>query len=593
MPEGLFTRAVNSSRENEVKVRVLPRVSMDAAAGLWRKCPSCSRLIYIPELEENLFVCSHCDYHFQMSAVERISIVTDVGSFKADDISLLPCDPLRFADIMSYEERLEKSREDSGLDEAIVWGEARICGFRVSLAVMDFSFMGGSMGSVVGEAIVRCANYAREEGIPLIVFCASGGARMQEGIISLMQMAKTLAGVGRLGRVPYISVLTHPTTGGVAASFATRADVILAEKGALVGFAGPRVIEQTTGQRLPKGFQTAEFCWEHGMVDRVVHRRELRETIAGIISVFSRFRAVSRFSDTRNMAKASEGVETLSEKHKDFKDPWEVVKLSRHPERPRFYHYANKIFDDFIELHGDRLFGDDPAIAGGIARISAIPVVIIGHNRGRGPGARFETRANNNGMPHPEGIRKAMRLACLAEKFSLPLVTFVDTPGAYPGVGAEERGQALAISQMVEKMIFLRTPIVSVVTGEGGSGGALALAVCDRLLMMENSTFSVISPEGCAAILWRDSSKAEDAASALKLTAGDISSIGLSCEVIEEPNGGAHTNLEESCALVRDAIKRHLEELLHEDIEKIVETRSKRYLSIGEFMEIRDDEKNS
>lgn len=443
------------------------------------------------------------------------------------------------------------------------------------------------MGSVVGEAISRSAIEAAGRGIPLVVFCASGGARMQEGMISLMQMVKTAGAVGKLQEsgVPFVSVLTHPTTGGVAASFATLADVILAEKGALVGFAGPRVIEQTVRQRLPEGFQSAEFCLERGMVDAVVQRRDLRGRLIRIIrfltgaGVKAEHKA-GREPVPRRGRPGGSGPEAIGASDTD---PWDVVRLARHRARPRFLFYVEEIFDEFLELKGDRLFGDDSAIVGGFARLDGVPMVLIGHNRG---GSRQDNRVTNSGMPHPEGIRKSLRLMKLAERFNLPVVTMVDTPGAYPGVGAEERGQALAIAENLKEMVSLATPVLSVVIGEGGSGGALSLAVADTVLMMENSTFSVISPEGCAAILWRDQSKARQAARALKLTAPELLEIGLVDEVVPEPPGGAHQDPAAATAILHDRVAAHLGELLGADIEGLVEARAGKYSRVGVFGEV-------
>ncbi|MCG2794879.1 MAG: acetyl-CoA carboxylase carboxyltransferase subunit alpha [Actinomycetia bacterium] len=571
-------------------VRLPGRKNTDVARGLWSRCDGCERLIFSRDLEENDRVCPYCDHHLMVGARRRVEMVFDRGSFVPETTRLLPADPLSFEDSRGYGERLEASGDRSGLDEAVIRGHARLGGIPVVAAVMDFAFMGGSMGSVVGEAISRSALEAVERRIPLVVFCASGGARMQEGMISLMQMVKTAAAVGKLSDsgVPFISVLTHPTTGGVAASFATLADIILAEKGALVGFAGPRVIEQTVRQRLPEGFQSAEFCLKRGMVDAVVHRGELRRQLISTV----RF-----LTGEREKAKHGAGCAPVPRRGTPGRggpeaagaygtDPWDVVKMARHRARPRFLFYVEEIFDDFLELRGDRLYGDDGAIVGGFARLDGVPLVLIGHNRGGRGGLSGDGRATNDGMPHPEGIRKSLRLMKLAEKFNLPVVTMIDTPGAYPGVGAEERGQALAIAENLREMVLLGTPVLSVVIGEGGSGGALSLAVADTVLMMENSTFSVISPEGCAAILWRDSSKAGQAARALKLTAPELLEIGLIDAVVPEPPGGAHQDPVAAAAALRDHVALHLGELLVADIDGLVEARIGKYSRVGVFGEV-------
>ncbi len=257
----------------------------DIPQGLWKKDPVSGEIIYVKELEENQNVAPPSGYHFPISAPDRIRHLVDPDSFVEHDQDLRAVDVLTFVDSVPYPERLKKYRRDSGLNDAVICGLARIHGIPVSLAVMDFRFAGGSMGSVVGEKITRAIERAIENRVPCIVFSASGGARMQEGILSLMQMAKTSAALARLGQagLPYISVLTNPTTGGVTASFAVLGDVNLAEPGALIGFAGPRVIKETTQQALPEGFQSAEFLLEHGLIDQIVSRLEMRDRLRDIL----------------------------------------------------------------------------------------------------------------------------------------------------------------------------------------------------------------------------------------------------------------------------------------------------------------------
>ena len=253
--------------------------------GLWAKCPRCKNLIYQKELERNLQVCPKCGYHHRLSATDRIAVTLDPGSFVEFDAGLTSVDPLGFTD---YPEKLEEARRRTGRAEAAFTGMGALDGFRTIVAALDFFFMGGSMGSVVGEKVARAAERALEQRLPLIIFSASGGARMQEGALSLMQLAKTSAAVARLHaeRLPYISVMCDPTTGGVTASFAFLGDVILAEPGALIGFAGRRVIEQTIGRRLPEDFQTAEFCREHGLIDMIVPRDQLRPHLSRLLRFF-------------------------------------------------------------------------------------------------------------------------------------------------------------------------------------------------------------------------------------------------------------------------------------------------------------------
>lgn len=261
---------------------------------------------------------------------------------------------------------------------------------------------------------------------------------------------------------------------------------------------------------------------------------------------------------------------------------WERTQVARHPNRPYFLDYVARITSDFIEIHGDRHFADDKAIVGGLARLDGRSVVLIGHQKGR---TTKENITRNFGMPHPEGYRKALRLMKLADKFKKPVITMIDTPGAYPGIGAEERGQAEAIAVNLLEMSKLRVPIIAIVTGEGGSGGALALGVGNRVLMLENAIYSVISPEGCAAILWEDQAKAPEAAERLCLTAKHLLKLGVIDEIVKEPLGGAHKNHDEAALLLREALKRHLKELELLSSEELIEQRYQKFRAMGIFEE--------
>jgi acetyl-CoA carboxylase carboxyl transferase subunit alpha len=282
-------------------------------------------------------------------------------------------------------------------------------------------------------------------------------------------------------------------------------------------------------------------------------------------------------------------IEPLEEKLAEMRQeiysnltPFQRVQVARHPRRPYALDYINTVFTDFVELHGDRLYRDDPAIVGGTARLGGRSVVVIGQQKGR------DTKENlkrNFGMPHPEGYRKALRLLKLAERFKLPVVTLVDTPGAYPGLGAEERGQAEAIARNLEEMATLRTPTVAIVIGEGGSGGALALGIADRVLMFENAIYSVISPEGCAAILWKDSTQRERAAEALKLTAPDLMGLGVIDEIVREPLGGNHADPDAAAANLAEALRRHLGEIERLSLDDLVARRAEKFLRMGKFEE--------
>lgn len=448
------------------------------------------------------------------------------------------------------------------------------------LYALDFGFQGGSMGSVVGEKFHRAAELALAQRVPLVAVATSGGARMQEGVFSLLQMAKTAAAVTRLREagVPFFCVLADPVYGGVSASFAALGDVIVAETGARAGFAGPKVIEQTIREKLPAGFQTAEFLLEHGHIDAVVPRKELRPLLVRLVHVHGA-RVVDEIGDGEVGPRARVGAprDTAA---RSGRDAWATVQTARDGARPHLGEYVERVFDLFIELRGDRWREDDPSILGGLAMLAGMPVVVVGHRKGRGT---KEGIAHNFGMPHPSGYRKAARLMRYAERFGLPLVTVIDTPGAYPGLRAEQENQSGAIAENLALLAGLHTPVVSLVIGEGGSGGALALGVCDRLLMLANTTYSVISPEGCAAILFGDADRAAQAAAALRLTARDLHRAGVADEVVAEPAGGAQADHAATAAAVRAALLQHLQELRAEDPATRVRRRQRRIGRFGSF----------
>jgi len=303
-----------------------------------------------------------------------------------------------------------------------------------------------------------------------------------------------------------------------------------------------------------------------------------------VFELESKIEELKAFATEKDLNLDSE-IATLEKRVEELKQsiygnltPWQKVLIARHPERPFAIDYISHLCTDFIELHGDRLFGDDAAVVGGIARLNGYPVTVLGHQKGKGT---KDNLARNFGMPHPEGLRKALRLMRQAEKFRRPIVCFVDTPGAYCGIGAEERGQAEAIAKNIMVMSTLRVPIIVIVIGEGGSGGALALGVGDRLLIQEHAIFSVSSPEACASIIWKDAGRARDAAEVLKLTAQDLKSLGVVDEIIAEPLGGAHRDVQRAVNLLREAVCRHLDELKTLPLDELVEKRYRKLRSLG------------
>jgi len=568
--------------------------------GLWRKCNKCGQPIYVEDVVNNYYECPKCGGYFRVHAYRRIGMLIDEGTFEEWNKEMEFSNPLDFP---GYEKKVLAAKEKTNLNEAIVTGKGSICGNETAVGVCDARFLMSSMGHIVGEKITQMVERATKEQLPVIIFACSGGARMQEGIVSLMQMAKTSAALKKhheAGQL-FISVLTDPTTGGVTASFAMLGDIILAEPNALIGFAGPRVIEQTIGQKLPEGFQRAEFLLEHGFIDKIVRRSEQKKVLADILRMHRKPEtdesrqngadgqtdaAISRSAEADAVGEADDlcpkstgtgkdAVDNRAEKSdKSGKTAWDTVQLSRSAERPVASDYISAIFGDFIEFHGDRCFGDDGAVVAGIATFHGMPVTVIAQQKGR---TTRENIKRNFGMPSPEGYRKALRLMKQAETFGRPIVCFVDTPGAFCGLEAEERGQGEAIARNLFEMADLTVPVLSVVIGEGGSGGALAMAVANEVWMLENAIYSILSPEGFASILWKDSKKAPEAAKVMKITAADLYERGLIEQVIPEEEPACAATLPVIAEVMSQKMTRFFGQYNTMDSEAIKEQRYQRF----------------
>ena len=535
-------------------------------------CKICKKELDKQRVIKNKYVCYECGYYFRVRTKNRIRMVADAGTFETWDNDLKTENPLNFPE---YEEKVAATQEKTGLNEGVTMGSCTINGEKTVLGVIDARFMMGSMGHVVGERITRAMEKATEQKLPVILFCCSGGARMQEGIVSLMQMAKTSAAIRKHSEAGlfYLPVLTDPTTGGVTASFAMLGDVILAEPGALIGFAGPRVIAQTIGQKLPEGFQRAEFQLEHGFVDAIVERKDLKKRLYEIL----RMHKVSGYAKF-DPATEVDGRPTELMRERAYntkeKSAWEKVKMARKVDRLSAEDYINSIFTKFIEFHGDRYYRDDPAIVGGIAYLDGQPVTVIGIQKGKD---MKDCMRHNYGMPSPEGYRKAIRLMKQAEKFHRPVITFVNTAGAFCGMEAEEGGQGEAIARNLYEMSGLKVPVITFMIGEGGSGGALALAVGNEVCMMENATYSVLSPEGFASILWKDGKRAKEAAEVMKITAKDLLELGIIEKIIPEYGGADDEALSSIAVYMHKCIREFLESYEGKSGEEIAKARYERF----------------
>jgi len=543
-----------------------------------QECPECkTELGAANEVYSRIAVCDHCGYHFVWSASNRVEHLADPGSFRPIGRHIQPVDFLGFVDEHPYSAKLISSQKQTGLSDAILSGRCRIGGTEAVLAVLDFHFMGGSMGSVVGEQITFAFEYATRHRLPVVTVVNSGGARLQEGIISLMQMPKTAAAVQRFhtSGLLYLSILASPTTGGVFASFASLGDVILAEPKALVGFAGPRVAEQVTGQKLPAGSHRAEMLLTSGQLDAITARHDLPHVVATLL------KATVVHAKQRRSHSIHANELPLVSAHVPRNAAWESVNLARHPDRPTARDYIRHLSPNFLELQGDRCYGDDPTVVAGLGEIDGHTVIFVGQER------RHSAHESHVGeiqtRPRPEGYRKAIRLMGLAAQLHCPLVTFVDTAGADPGDGSERHGIAWSLAHCLSMMSNLPVPIVTAITGEGASGGAVALAVADHILMLQNAIYEVIAPEGAATILYRDAQKARQVAEQLKLTAFDCLQLGVVDAIIPEPLSGAHTDP----PMVMQALQQHLlhavAELEQVPVKQLLARRYRKFRRYGRF----------
>jgi acetyl-CoA carboxylase carboxyl transferase subunit beta len=453
------------------------------------------------------------------------------GSFDEQDADLAAGDPLGFE---GYPEQINRARSETGLREACVWGWADIEGARCALVVGDFAFLGGSMGIAVGEKVARAFDAARRVRAPIVTVTASGGARMQEGMAALAQMAKVTearrqhaaAGLG------HVTLLTSPTTGGVYASFASLADVILAESEATVGFAGPRVVAEITGNEPAARTHTSEFAFEHGLVDAIVPEAEQAGTIARILDAFgpqSRGGFGGRSARSARSAPDQLGARGSA---REQSTAWERLQLTRDQRRPKARQILDFLLLSSFELRGDRTGATDDErviVRIGVVAGTELNALVVGQD------------TSGDGRIRPQGFRKAIRGIELAGRLGLPVVTLIDTRGADPLPSSEGHGVAAAIAQTFQAMLACPSPTLAVVVGEGGSGGALAMAVADRVLAWENAVFSVIAPEGAATILYRDASRAPELAERLGITAEDLVALGIADSIVPEPPGGAQT----------------------------------------------------
>ena len=521
-------------------------------------------------------VCPFCRFHYTITARERIELLADRGTFRESHKYLSSVSPLSFAHRGRYGQLLSQDQNRTGLTEAAVTGRCKIDGSDVVLIVLDFSFMGGTMGSVVGEKVATALETAAKGGIPVVAVVSGGGVRVQEGVLSLMQMAKTVTAANKLRDegAPFIVVLANPSTGQAYASFANLADVILAEPKSLIGLSPLRTLKETSNIPLPLDAHTAEAHVGHGLLDNVVDREALQGRLSTLLQIL---KGEKKDKSKEEKAQHSNLLKTVDEGC-DLVEPWAALAAVRHSERPAAATYFRQILDPFIELRGDRLSSDDRSVVTGVGFLAGQPVAVIGQQRR--PlleGERYHV--------YPDGLRKAQRVIGLASRFKLPLITLVDTQGADPGLEAEEQGIGNAIARTLSSMLDVPTPIVSVIIGEGGSEGALALGLADRILMQQYAVYSPISMNHNLAGAFHEPLLDREAADALMLTAQDCVDLGIADLVIPEPVGGSHLDPRAAGAALQGAVMRELSKLVKTSQGRLMKRRYGKFRRMGEASE--------
>lgn len=513
-------------------------------------------------------VCPFCRFHYTVTARQRIELLADKGTFKESSKFVSSLEPISFSRRSRYRKFLTQDQNRTGLTEAAVTGKCHIGGVETMLVVLDFGFMGGTMGSVVGEKVSMAFETAARSGIPAVAVVSGGGVRIQEGVLSLMQMAKTVTAANRLrdAEVPFVVVLANPSTGQAYASFANLADVILAEPGSLIGLSPLRTLREVSKIPLPLDAHTAEAHVGHGLLDNVVDRENLQPRIASLLQILMAQKHGK--PNHKSLLKAEpEECEVV--------EPWEAVTAARNSERPQASAYFRAMLDPFIELRGDRLNSDDRSVIAGLGSMDGKPVAVIGQQRRPlAEGERYHV--------FPDGLRKAQRIIDLASRFKLPLVTLIDTQGADPGLEAEEQGIGNAIARTLSSMLTVPTPMVSVVIGEGGSEGALALGLSDRILIQQYAVYSPMSVNHSLGAAHHDHLLDREAAEALMLTAHDCLELGIADEVVPEPTGGSHVDPREAASVLQTAILTNIVQLSKMSNGKLMKKRYQKFRRMGE-----------
>jgi len=502
---------------------------------------------------DEFFVCKTCGSNSYITAKQRITNISDENTFK--ELSLNKID---ISKKCNYEDKIIKAKENTELDEAILVGTCTIGGIKVVLGVMESKFMMGTLSVSVGETITKAFEYATDNKLPLILFCASGGARIQEGLFSLVQMAKVNAAIKRHSDkgLLYISCLTNPTMGGVTASFGLLGDINIAEKNSQIGFAGKSIIENLYNEKLDSNFQTEQYNETNGMIDIISDRKDIRNILLDLLKMINNNNKTVRV-DNKDENKSKNNDSLL-----------DILKNVRDIDRFKGKDYLISIFDKYIELKGDRISSNDTSILSGIGSIENKIFIFNIQNKGR---TLKENKEKNYGLTRPEGYRKALRISKLAEKFNIPIINIIDSAGADPSTYSEENGQARAIADCLYTFSDLKTIIISIVVGEGSSGGALALSVCDSIGMLEKSIYTVISPEAYLKIMHKEEVVSNELLKSMRVTANDLFEDKIIDEVISE-----NEDLDYNVNNIKNFILNRYDNLKKQDVSELIDSRYER-----------------
>ncbi len=541
-----------------------------------RICFACNKDIEQSSKFKIFKICSekNCNFHFHISAKERIKLIVDQGSFKEINKNLTSSfEQIAQEELENYDEKIKSDQFRTGLDEAAITGTATVNGKQITIIALDFGFLGGSMGLIVGEKIALAYELAAKKQFPVITIINSGGNRIQEGVISLMQISKTVSAVNLLknSNIPMISILCNPSTGQAMSSFATLSDIIIGEPGARIGYSSYRKLKNKNSDQLKDQYTSEDFL-KRGFIDLVINREDLKYQISTLIEILK-----PKFSYKSKKLKISKN------KNLKFNDALESLKISRNIDRPKSSIYIKNIFTDFIELHGDRISDDDDSVIIGLGKILNEPFILIAQER------KIVTKSNNNVSRNynnkimPSGFRKANRALKLAEKFKIPCLCLVDAVYPELSLKSEYSGLAFSISELISTKLNLETPILSVVIGEGGSETALAFSIADSIMMQKNSIFTPLSPEEAAKIKLGDSRKIKEISNIMKFTSEDCLNLGIIDRIIDEPNEGSHQNHLESAKLLQEVIIEELSLIRNVYPKTLAKRRSNKFRKMGDY----------